>query len=392
MQKKYIALAIASLVSTATFAQTNVTIYGAVDAGYAYRWDKMKSAPGLANSRSSIDTGQSIGNRLGFRGMEDLGNGFKAIFLLEQGFSFDSGTQGQAGKMFGRQAYVGLSGDYGTAIAGRLYTPHFAMVATIDPFGAGSVGEYRNVWGNTGGFNGSGLAAVKNLLDPTRVDNAIAYSSPNWQGFDLTVAYSNALAIDDNATLGSNTTETSGNNAKNNTLYALVGKYAAGPIMISFNTHRIAAGSDVPDSVLKTLDNYALGGTYDLNVVKFAAVASYSIWDTSVSQGDGRMSNYLLGATVPLGKFALKGSVNHSDFNGGSRAAAWQHGSATQYAIGADYNLSKRTSLYSAYSLIDAQQSRSGSVTMTDSASNNGNAAPGNPWLQGFQMGIRHQF
>ena len=93
MQKKLIALAVAGLASTAAFAQTNVTIYGLVDYGYAYRFDgrgldsttNLINNAGKPNSASQLNGGQQSGNRLGFKGTEDLGNGLKAVFLLEQG-------------------------------------------------------------------------------------------------------------------------------------------------------------------------------------------------------------------------------------------------------------------------------------------------------------------
>lgn len=394
MQKKIIALAVAGLASTAAFAQSNVTIYGSVDAGYSYRWDAENRTTGQ-HSRSSIDTGNSAGNRLGFKGVEDLGNGLKAVFLLEQGFNFDSGSTGQGGRMFGRQAYVGLTGGFGTAVAGRLYTPHFSFVSGIDPFAAGTVGEYRNVWGNTGSVMGGGASSVSNLLDPTRVDNAVAYISPNFGGFDVTVAYSNSAAVDDNAT-SSTTTENNGENAKNNTVYALLAKYSAGPVLVGLNVHRIAAGSGITIATgVKTIDNYTLGGTFDAKVVKLHAVAGYNQVSANGQKTDGSYSNYLLGVTAPIGKATLKASVNYSDFNGES-AAVLKGGSATQYAFGADYSLSKRTNLYAAYALIDAQSVRSSTVYGVGDASQNGNAtsvaSANNPFQQGLTVGIRHQF
>ena len=385
MQNKIIALAIAGLASTTAFGQSNVTIYGIVDAGYAYRWDPENRTTGQ-HSRSSVDTGQAGANRLGFKGVEDIGNGLKAVFLLEQGFSFDNGTMGQGGKMFGRQAYVGLSGGFGTAISGRLYTPYFSLVASTDPFAAGTVGNYRNVWGNTGPFNGSG--SLVNLIDLTRVDNAVAYISPKFGGFDVTLAYGNA-ASDNDVAAGA---EDNGNNARNNTLYSALLKYNSGPVIAGFNMQRIAARSGIPNTTLKTMDNFTLAGSFDATVVKLAAVASYSIWDTSAAQGDATTSNYLLGATVPLGKFDLKASVNYSDFNGKANNALNLHGQATQYAVGANYKLSKRTDLYTAYALIDGQAARASSYTMADAGPNNGNAAANNPFQQGFQVGVRHQF
>ncbi|WP_153132555.1 porin [Dechloromonas hortensis] len=379
MQKKIIALAVAGLASTAAFAQSNVTIYGSVDAGYAYRWDAENKTTGQ-HSRSSLDTGASAGNRLGFKGVEDLGNGLKAVFLLEQGFSFDGGNSGnaQGGRTYGRQAYVGLTGGFGTAIAGRLYTPYWTLTSGTDPFAAGTVGQMRNVFSSGAGLDG--------LLDPARVDNAVAYVSPSFGGFDVTVAYANAVSLSDAANQ-----ENAGDNSKNNTVYALLAKYSAGPVMAGFNVHRIAVGSTIANTTAKSVDNYTLAGTFDAKVVKLHAMAQYNVVDSSAVQGDFTGSNYMLGATVPLGKFALKTSVTYSDFNGDANSSL--KGTATQYAFGADYALSKRTNLYSAYSLIDSSSARAATIMgMNDAQGNGGVAATGNPFQQGIQVGVRHQF
>ena len=383
MQKKIIALAIAGLASTAAFAQTNVTIYGSVDAGYSYRFDPETKAArnsGNANSRSSIDTGNHGGNRLGFKGTEDLGNGLKAVFLLEQGFNFDGSVGGnnQGGRTFGRQAYVGLTGGFGTAIAGRLYTPFFSLWSSVDPFGAGTVGEARNVWSSGAGVDG--------LLDPVRVDNAVAYVSPNFGGFDVTLAYANAVGVSDAAT-----DENANNNARNNTVYALLAKYAAGPVSVGFNAHRIAPGSTTTIATnVNSVDNYTLAGTFDAKVVKVHALATYNMVDAKVARADFTGSNYMLGLSVPVGKATIKTSVNYSDYNG--EANNNLRGTAVQYAVGADYALSKRTNFYTAYALQDSQTARAATSMGTTDASNNGMAGLANPFQQGFQVGVRHQF
>ncbi|OYO29770.1 porin [Janthinobacterium sp. PC23-8] len=66
-----------------------------------------------------VDTGIQSPNLLRFRGSEDLGIGNKAIFMLESRFQLDTGAQ--VGNFFGRQAYAGLSGDWGTLTAGNQY-------------------------------------------------------------------------------------------------------------------------------------------------------------------------------------------------------------------------------------------------------------------------------
>src|SRR5512139_2089513 len=114
MQKKLIALAIAGLASTAAFAQSNVTIYGLLDYGYSYRFDArgMDSVTGgvsglpKPNSSSQLNGGQQSGNRLGFKGTEDLGNGLKAVFLMEQGWLGDTGAVQSTSSFYNRQAYV----------------------------------------------------------------------------------------------------------------------------------------------------------------------------------------------------------------------------------------------------------------------------------------------
>jgi len=378
MQKKIIALAIAGLASTAAFAQTNVTIYGSVDMGYAYRYDNINSR---SNTQSAIDGGQAQGNRLGFKGVEDLGNGLKAVFLVEQGLGVDASSDASSAAgtnksiSFTRQAYVGLTGGFGTAIAGRLYTPHFSFVSAIDPFAAGTVGQYKNVYG--GG-----------LFDPTRVDNAVAYVSPSWGGFTITGAYSNNAIGQEAATgivnNGINATAVSSvGNAQNNTVYALLARYTAGPVDAGLNLHRIAMGSTV---TTKSYDNVTLAGTYDFKVVKLHALYSYNIKDEATGGSDVRIENWMAGVTVPVGKFDIKGSYMFSD---GNNAAG---GNAQQIALGANYNLSKRTDLYTAYSFIDNDSARFNNVTIrragvVGDASNSGLDAQ-----QGFQVGIRHKF
>ena len=92
MQKNLIALAVAGLAALPAFAQSNVTVYGLVDMGYKWSGDNMDDR---VSSRSALDSGMSAGSRLGFKGTEDLGNGMKAGFVLEQGLNLDTGTLGQ---------------------------------------------------------------------------------------------------------------------------------------------------------------------------------------------------------------------------------------------------------------------------------------------------------
>ena len=392
MQKKIIALAVAGLASTAAFAQTNVQIYGLIDYGYAYRWDTFSPVAGAVDSNSAFNGGQAAGSRLGFKGTEDLGNGLKAVFLFEQGLSIDTssgansdaantlnntGKSGSNNSTYTREAYVGLTGNFGTLLGGRLYTPHRQLWSgAIDPFAAGTVGQYVNVLG--GALGG----------DVVRVDNAVAYVSPSFGGFTVTGAYSNKLE--------GNESLDNGQDAK---VYALLGRYKGGGLDLGLNYHYARfegiSGNVLNAAQIKDTYNITLGGNYDFKFMKLHGAIAYN--DTSGeasfnSNQNLEIMNYLLGVTVPVGKFDLKASVLYSD------ADNW--GDATQSAIGANYNLSKRTDIYTAYSYIDADDTRSGAVALPGVGSSLapltggvGDASnTGRGMGQGFQLGLRHKF
>ncbi|WP_240655869.1 porin, partial [Paraburkholderia phosphatilytica] len=119
----------------AAHAQSSVTLYGVLDNSIQY----VSNVGG--HSLWNMAAGNLQGNRFGLKGTEDLGGGLKAIFQLENGFNPNTGSLGQGGRMFGRQAYVGLSGDqWGTVTLGRQYDP---VVDLVQPLTA------DNYWGST---------------------------------------------------------------------------------------------------------------------------------------------------------------------------------------------------------------------------------------------------
>ncbi len=179
MKKSLIALALMGAFSGAAFAQSNVTMYGILDVNYTWQEQPTVVGTGTAarvqqESVSMIDGSHQSGNRWGVRGTEALGGGLSAIFALEAGFNIDTGTSAQGGRLFGRQAYAGLSGGWGSVVAGRLATfssgtGDFDMIGRVDPF-----------------LTGFGLANAGNTfisMNSLRVDNAIAYVSPTFAGF-----------------------------------------------------------------------------------------------------------------------------------------------------------------------------------------------------------------
>ena len=111
------------------------------------------------------------GSRFGLRGAEDLGDGLRAIFTLEGGITPLNGKSGQSGRLFGRQATVGLADDsWGQLEFGRqanLASKYFS--GPIDPF--------------SGSFNLANMGTTFSATNTLRYDNLVLYQSPDWSGF-----------------------------------------------------------------------------------------------------------------------------------------------------------------------------------------------------------------
>ncbi|MGO4329140.1 porin [Cupriavidus sp. 2TAF22] len=137
-------------------AAQSVTLYGVVDTGIEYvnnigaKKDSVVRIPGTTGS---------VPSRWGIRGTEDLGGGVNAVFVLESGFSPDSGVSNQAGRLFGRQAYVGLNGLWGQVAFGRQYTMLFWSTLDADLLGP----------------NAFGSASLDPGIANARSDNTISY-------------------------------------------------------------------------------------------------------------------------------------------------------------------------------------------------------------------------
>ena len=112
-------IAAAMVWSGAASAQSSVTVYGLLDAGMTYT--NKSTAEGSRGSAVQFMSGTAQGDRLGFKGTEELGGGTKALFALEMGFQLANGQLGQGGRAFGRSSYVGLSGAWGELTLGRQY-------------------------------------------------------------------------------------------------------------------------------------------------------------------------------------------------------------------------------------------------------------------------------
>ncbi|QEZ44351.1 porin [Cupriavidus oxalaticus] len=166
-------------------AQSSVTLYGMIDGGINYT-SNIQTGRGPngaltgASQTAMLDGGQGgvSGSRWGMRGTEDLGGGVKALFQLEGGFNFDSGTMGQGGALFGRQAFVGVSTRYGTVTLGRQYD---SMRDYVQPYAATAY---------TSGVMGARPGDFDNLANSRRINRAIKYTSNTYNGLVFGGLYS----------------------------------------------------------------------------------------------------------------------------------------------------------------------------------------------------------
>lgn len=381
MQKKFIALAVAGLVSGAAFAQSNVTIYGVADAGYVYGSGDRAGALNKSANFSGIQSGLLGGSRIGFKGEEGLGNGLKAIFTLEYGLDIDGNFGVGTGTLPARQQFVGLSSDkLGAVTLGRQYAPAFAASFRNDAFGSstgiGSLSRLTLVGNNTiSGTNGA------------RWDNSVSYASPNFSGLSVRAIYSFA----ENASLA--TTAGDGVSRGDNGKYGLGANYANGPLNLDvvYQTRQDATALGVagptgfvaPTGWVSTQDDineWYVGGSYDFKIVKL--FASYQDQNDKNGTSATEASNKLwqVSATVPVfanGKVHVGYSKLAWDANGAGDTTAWN----LMYS----HAMSKRTTLYTGYTRFDNDSNvRAAASNSTVGAAGEKNGT--------FAAGINHAF
>jgi predicted porin len=195
------------------------------------------------------------GSRIGFKGTEDLGNNLKANFLLENGLDLDTGAYRQ-GALFGRKAYVGLSGDFGAVNLGLQHNPLFTALDNIDPFETGMTGASIN------------LMSVASLRTKT-----IMYETPKVNGLSAAIMYGLGEKPDSN-TLG-------------RTIDFSI-DYANGPLVLTL------AHDNRKDTPLNTAKVTLLGGTYDFGPAKLHAA-----YETDKDDVGTDFRDYMVGVSAP---------------------------------------------------------------------------------------------
>jgi predicted porin len=334
--KRLLALAALSACAGAAFAQSSVTVFGVVDL----------SARAVSNddTQYQLASGGLQSSRLGFRGTEDLGDGYSAGFWLEGELMPDSGNA--SGFDFRRRSTVSLLGrNQGELRLGRDKVPTIYEWEDFDPFRDAGIGRSTRLQTASGIVPSAGTYGTA-----SRASNLVSYLTPGTLGG----LFGQASVAAGEGQLG------------NKYAGGRVG-YRSGPLMVSGSYGETEVTADTNAEV------WTLGGTYDFQVVKLWGFVS------SLENGSASQDNWLLGVTAPLGPVELRAS--YQSMEGGGRLDGQE---AKMVAVGGVYPLSKRTALYATYSRIDNDGTsftiaRGGPLTRGSTS-------------DGYEFGIRHAF
>jgi predicted porin len=441
MNRKSLAALISLCFVAPAFAQSSVTLYGIADAGFHFGGGSPRLVSGIAD-----------GSRLGFKGTEDLGDGYKAIFNVEARVELNNGRQiagnisqenglaltrgydaalaaitpppaaalraaavgaavtltnglnsaivNNSNALFDRTSMVGLVTPFGAILGGRMYTPGYEVLAAADPFETGTAGGWGTLTGGAAGLLTAGVAI--------RSDNAVQYRIQTPGGFGAALMYgfknSGYVGLDDkfwamnvrynangwNVGLGYNHgTDQNGNSGLIS--WTAGGSYAVDSWKFFAGYHNMKNENSVLIPVFGGLWDTSVAPKLSAAAAPFgpagaALVAGYTAAFKSTLANNFKLDadSWTLGVHYRLGAGRLMGSVNHVNDKTSFDA------DATQYSLGYDYDLSKRTDIYSVVSFINNKNSAQYAPGAA-SAPGGFTATPGDS-SHAFQVGIRHRF
>ena len=321
--KRTLIAAAAVLAAGTAFAQSSVTLYGRVNTSVEYQ----------TNHHAGDDTSRTVlqnnASRWGLRGSEDLGSGLKALFVLESGFQSDTGAANAAGSLFGREAWVGLAGNFGRVRLGNL-APTAAYYTLAD---------YVSLHNHDTGTSEDKLYLYAGGAPLT---NAIAYNTPSFGG----VVVEAQFGLKETTVGGKNTAVVAAN-------------YDRGPLHLgaSFVNGPTALGSfftgaaTAPSATYLDSKEYGVRALYELGAF---TVGAYYVRNDLEGAGlaDVKRDAYRLAGMYTMGAAELHANVGFADDLkvGGTDTKST---SALQYTLGANYNLSKRTKVYAFYTRVN---------------------------------------
>lgn len=426
MNKNLLAAAIAICFAAPALAQSNVTIYGIVDAGIQI------SNNGGSGSDPTVKlvSGIAEGSRLGFKGSEDLGGGYRAVFQLEARIELDTGKQSVGNlstnqgfaltrgmdalgarllptirgalqpavnvnsnnALFDRTSAVGLVTPFGAFIAGRQYTPAYEVFAQAETFELGTAGNWGNITGGLGGIltTGSAIRSDKSLQYRIEKDGFGAsvmwgFKNSGYVGLDdrfggVRVAYKkNGWDVGIGYNRGTDQANRTGLITR-----VIGGSYAFGDwkVFAGYQNNRNDNSVLIP----------VFTANWDANIAPTlaplgapTAAALRNVFVTNLARNFKLDTESVsLGMHYRLGSGRVMASISHQN----DRAAT--DSDVTQYAVGYDHFMSKRTDLYAVVGYIKNRNVGQYAVGVA-SAAGGFTSGPGES-SRALQFGIRHKF
>ena len=360
MKKSLLALAVLGAFSSVATAQSSVTLYGTVDAAGRY-----VKADGR-DSRLSMATDGINSSQLGFRGVEDLGGGLKAGFNLISSVGVDDGDIGggqSINKFWTRRATVSVFSNAGELRLGRDYTPTFWNQTIFDAFGTNGLGSSLN---------------VRQVYGGTRQDNTIGYFLPsNLGGF-----YGQAMggAAEGGSSLDRAARYIGGRVGFAAGPFDVAGAYSEAKMRTSF-TISPGGGVIILVPANETQKTWNVGGSWNFGFLKLMGYYD----EEKVSQIGVKEKMYSVSANMPFGQAEVRIGYDRSKatFDGGEGDFS---NSVEQFKATLQYNVSKRTALYTTGSWMknkdDSRMTLPGANGLTDSGGDS----------KGFEIGLRHFF
>ena len=402
MKKSLLVLATLAACGAAS-AQSTVTLFGVVDAAVRSVSNKSESTNPFTRgftakaSRTELANSGLSSSRLGFRGVEDLGDGLSASFWLEAPLTNDDASGALS---FTRRSTVSLAGKFGEVRLGRDKTTTVLNEEQFDPFADTGIGGSLIIDANETSVSGTGYGSNANYK---RASNMVQYYLPrNLGGFYGNVAY----ALHESTRLDPETVASAALRNTGRHVGARFG-WGSGPIDVaasyaqndtSFTTGTGNAAVARPGKI-KTFN---LGATYDFGVAKVYGIYSRSqdqreplnIFTTTP---DVDLSGYLLGVTVPIGPGQIRASYSRVkyDFNRVQTLFSVNPADpkADKFALGYVHNLSKRTALYGTIARVSNKNGAGLTIGAGPSYTTtfSGNALRAKT-STGYEFGIRHAF
>ncbi len=373
MRKTIIATAIIAAASGAAYGQSNVTLYGNIDLGLVHS-SGSNGAVANQRSRTAVD---SLGSEsyIGFKGAEDLGNGLKVLFDLQYRLNPDVGGGLNSGR-----SYLGLTGGFGTVVAGYLDGLRYGIYGQYNPFGNYSIGNFSSM-----------------TTQYDRAANAVAYISPAFSGFTLILAAATNTQGDEGSLNAVHVPpQGGGGNTGDDRLFSINLKYANGPLKadLDYETTKAVGYADSRLYVVTT------GLSYDFGKVKVSGVYDVikgdpnSLIGGNINLGGGLnlgglgagqsydRRNWFIGVEMPVSE-RMRVMASYGQVKDRTLSQA----DASKWAIGARYALSKRTELYADY----AQIRNDDNAAFTINAMGNSLGLSG-AGVRAVAVGMKHSF